>query len=539
MPFNLGIQISEQLYQLTNEKKYLEGGFQLAERSRNAVLNSALSSKKALNLGGIPDSLIKKENQLKQKISLVNKQLFNSKGKDSIYYHYQEELFALKRAKENLGSELEKKYPTYYQLKYKTTIASVEQLQKQILGEQNSLIAYYVQFPKAYIWSITKDKENFQQIQLDSNYIEDIQMYRKTLTDLKFIEKEPKKANQLFNQLSHKFYTTFVQPALYNQPTNHLIIIPDHLLGHLPFETFLKSPPNSSKNDGYHQKDYLVHHYEIQYSYSGTLLLQNQHQYNALSQKVSTIAVAADYSNRIVSQKNRTEEDLYLRQNLESLPEVINEVKALETITNGTFLYGNDANEGNFKEKVGQHGIIHLAMHGIFNKKNPIASSLAFTEDGAASEDNFLHASEIGHLPLKAQLVVLSACETGYGKFERGEGIMSLARSFMHAGVPSLIVSLWQVNDYSTSSIMQSFYHELKAGKSKSAALQAAKLTYLKSNHGIAAHPALWAAFIQLGHQGSLDLASNSWFSWISICLLAGFLLFCGFVLHTRKRNVQ
>jgi len=142
-------------------------------------------------------------------------------------------------------------------------------------------------------------------------------------------------------------------------------------------------------------------------------------------------------------------------------------------------------------------------------------SSLAFTENQDSLEDNFLQAYETSRMKLNANLVVLSACETGYGKFEQGEGIISLARSFMYAGVPSLVVSLWQVNDASTAAIMTSFYQNLADGMDKSVALQQAKFTYIKSASGIMAHPAFWSPFIQLGNSSPINLATKkSWLPW-------------------------
>lgn len=518
MPFSLGVQLAEKLYQVTKEKKYLEDAFQLAERSKDAILTSALNSKKALNSGGVPEHLILKENQLRKDISKINKKLLSVKKSTGDFSDLQEQLFALKRAKEELVSNLEQNYPQYYQLKYKSNVASIQALQDRILKPNTTLIAYYIQYPTAYIWSVTKESANLQSIQLDSSYVTDIYKFRKVLTDLKFVQKNPVAAAKLYDQLSHKFYTSFVLPALDQQNTKQLIIIPDHLLGHLPFEAFTTTPsPQTTVN--YQNKNYLLKDYDIQYSYSGTLLLQNKTRYNFLAKKVRLLAVAADYKNTSFTQKNRTEEDLLIRHNLLHLPEAVNEVKALEKMALGTFLYGNNASERVFKDTLPKHGIIHLAMHGILNQKNPIASSLAFTENGDEVEDNFLHASEISNLSLNAQLVVLSACETGYGKFERGEGIMSLARSFMHAGVPSLVVSLWQVNDYSTSKIMTHFYTELKNHKSKSEALQAAKLFYLENSKGISTHPALWAAFIQLGNSDPLELKQEQCFTFVNLAL--------------------
>ncbi|MGH1339835.1 MAG: CHAT domain-containing protein [Aureispira sp.] len=103
---------------------------------------------------------------------------------------------------------------------------------------------------------------------------------------------------------------------------------------------------------------------------------------------------------------------------------------------------------------------------------------------------------------MNTNLVVLSACETGDGKHQKIEGIMSLGRSFMYAGTPSVIMSLWQVSDYSTAQIMQNFYQNLVEGQSKSTALRNAKLHYLalvKDHKDLFSHPFFWGAFISLG----------------------------------------
>jgi len=106
----------------------------------------------------------------------------------------------------------------------------------------------------------------------------------------------------------------------------------------------------------------------------------------------------------------------------------------------------------------------------------------------------------------------------GYGKFQQGEGVMSLARSFMYAGVPSLVVSLWQVNDVSTSLIMQLFYKNLAKGMDKAKALQQAKLEYIKSvDNTMAAHPAFWSAFVQIGDERPIAIAAKNSMLWWGI----------------------
>jgi CHAT domain-containing protein len=154
-------------------------------------------------------------------------------------------------------------------------------------------------------------------------------------------------------------------------------------------------------------------------------------------------------------------------------------------------------------------------------------SSLVFTEDHDSVENNFLQAYEISKLNLNADLVILSACETGYGKFEKGNGIASLARSFMYAGASSLVVSLWQVNDFSTAEIMKFFYQNLVEGMGKAEALREAKLEYIKRSKGIFNHPAFWSPFIQIGASDSiyLEVKSKRSFLWWGLGVLGMILL--------------
>jgi len=143
-------------------------------------------------------------------------------------------------------------------------------------------------------------------------------------------------------------------------------------------------------------------------------------------------------------------------------------------------------------------------------------------------------------MSLKVQLVVLSACETGYGKFQQGEGVMSLARSFMYAGVPSMLVSMWQVNDASTSAIMQLFYKNLAKGMDKAEALQQAKLKYIRQvANNNAAHPAYWASFVQLGDSRPIKIATkgNGILLWVAIA--AGLLLISGLILFILRRKKE
>ena len=155
-----------------------------------------------------------------------------------------------------------------------------------------------------------------------------------------------------------------------------------------------------------------------------------------------------------------------------------------------------------------RYRILHFATHAIVGDEvrwitqPALVLSLAGTDD---TYDGFLQMNEIFNLRLDADLVVLSACETGKGKLRRGEGIIGLTRAFMYAGTPSVVASLWKVNDQSTSLFMEFFYQNLKDGQSKADALQQAKKQLMQAQIEIAgqkrslAAPYFWAPFILIG----------------------------------------
>jgi CHAT domain-containing protein len=142
--------------------------------------------------------------------------------------------------------------------------------------------------------------------------------------------------------------------------------------------------------------------------------------------------------------------------------------------------------------------IVHLATHGLLNEQNPELSGLVLSlfEETGEAENGFLRLHDIFNLNLPAELVVLSACETGLGENVRGEGLVGLTRGFMYAGAKRVVVSLWKVNDVQTSVLMTQFYERmLQEEQNPVAALRAAQLQMWEAGKS----PYYWAAFTVQG----------------------------------------
>lgn len=168
------------------------------------------------------------------------------------------------------------------------------------------------------------------------------------------------------------------------------------------------------------------------------------------------------------------------------------EAQDIAELLNVTPLIGSQATESAVVEQMLSSRLIHLATHGSFDPNRGIGSWIALTP--TSSDDGFLKAEEIFDLNLSAELVVLSACDTGRGKIT-GDGVIGLSRSFISAGVPSVLVSLWKVDDAATAYLMREFYENWLEGSDKAQALRQAMLSTMQQYP----NPENWAAFTLIG----------------------------------------
>ena len=150
--------------------------------------------------------------------------------------------------------------------------------------------------------------------------------------------------------------------------------------------------------------------------------------------------------------------------------------------------------------ELARYRYLHFATHGLLNDQHPALSGLALSQvdrEGRELEGN-LRLAEIQELRLPAEMIVLSACNTGLGKDIRGEGLLGLTQGFLRAGAARVLVSLWDVNDRATAALMMSVYRGvLRQGRTPAASLRAAQLEMMKSPQWRA--PYFWAPFVLMG----------------------------------------
>jgi CHAT domain-containing protein len=182
-------------------------------------------------------------------------------------------------------------------------------------------------------------------------------------------------------------------------------------------------------------------------------------------------------------------------QQLRLLPGAKREAETIAKLLNTEAIIGEQATKVAIINKLSAAKIIHLATHGLLDDFKGIGIPGAIALAPLADDDGILTAIEILKLQLNAELVVLSACDTGRGHLT-GDGVMGLSRSLILAGVPSVIVSLWAVPDMPTADLMIQFYQNLERGFDKASALRQAMLTIMKQHPN---NPKTWAAFILIG----------------------------------------
>jgi len=184
----------------------------------------------------------------------------------------------------------------------------------------------------------------------------------------------------------------------------------------------------------------------------------------------------------------------------------------------GQIFKEDEATEENFKANAGDYDILHLAMHTVINDSLPMYSKLVFSQ--GKKGEGWLDTYEVYNMSLKSRLTVLSACNTGSGRLQKGEGVMSLARAFLYAGCPAIVMTLWSVEDESSANLMIDFYKNLLSGYSKDEALRKAKIKHIRQADPLKAHPYFWLGYVSIGDQRALYHTKTIYFVGMILILL-------------------
>jgi CHAT domain-containing protein len=489
------------LYNKTIDHKYLEKAFEYSEKSKVAGLLTSTRELKAVQFH-IPSDIAGFEMKLQSEISLSNARIYEESLRvdpDTLLISkWNGNLLKTTRMRDSLISVFEKKYPDYYAIKYNTKIATLKQIHR-IIGRNGNYINYVASDTILYIFIANRKFDKLITLPVDSSFYNNIRKFRNLLSEFSPSE-NARIAFQSYQSIGHELYKSLVYPVIPYLISTKLLISPDNILSYLPFET-IPTKQDSGKRIQYNEIAYLMNDFDISYTYSATFLGESAGR--TLSTGNKAIVFAPVYNEPIdiqsILMNRQARMDL-----LPDLPFARQEAKFVSEITNGKLLINNEARESTFKSESGKYDIIHLAMHTILNDKDPMYSTMIFSNENDTIDDRYLKTYEVFGIPLKARMVLLSSCNTGMGPLYSGEGVLSLARGFMYSGSQSVVMSMWEIEDKSGTEIVKLFYKNLKKGNSKSGSLRKARIAYLKSADQLRSHPYYWSALVVYGDNAPL-----------------------------------
>ncbi len=520
------IETALALHQNTEEEQYLQQAFLFAESNKSVSLLESIKKNTAMGFGNIPQDLLDQEKEFKSDLTFLKKLIYLQKQDHSSEDSQKlkilnAQLFEVKEKHQDFLEMLEKKFPKYHELKYQPQLASVQQIQQQLLDDKSILLEYFVGEKNIFLFCLSQQEHRVFKITKTPQILE-------SFAFLQDIISHPPTGQTyttelaLFNKHAPYLFEELLAPCLplFSQGIEKLIIVPDDFLNYLPFEILNSaSSPAADTDYSLAKQQYLFEDFQISYNFSASLLLQNQ---NKNYQTKQSFAGFAPIFDNLQIADNRTCEDgqLYRLQCNQQ------EVEDLQQLMGGTAFIGAEAQKEKFIQSSGQYNILHLATHACLDQDDPDYNRIYFTDDHLSNFD-------LNNCAVNTNLVVLSACNTNSGTLVKGDGVMSLSKGFTLAGCPSIVTSLWAVDDCSTSKLMLDFYQQLKEGQAKDQALQHTKLTYLRKANKANSHPYYWATFVQFGDTRALDFGRP----WTSFLLLGLFGIGALFFIYRSLQN--
>jgi len=442
--------------------KRRQEAFDLCERARARTFLDQLGNARIDVRKGVADQLVLEEEKLRRELSFLEQQLVEERVKPmpelnkEIIQSLETRLTGKQKEYEGLLTQLKLTNPKY------ASLISVDPLTlsqaQSLLDEETTLVSYFVTTEKTLAFVVTRESLQVVELPVRQRELEEaVTLFR----DFPSLDDTPSNLKQL-----HKW---LIAPIKSHLKTPNVGIIPQGVLHNLPFATL---------TDG---KQYLGDNRILFYLPSVSALRYIRQNQKPGGGKLLALAYGEG-------------------EGLPFLRYANDEAQAVARLYGANARIGGAATAAAFRANAGDYDILHLVSHYQLNKITPIFSSLILAPGEEANGALELH--EVYGMELKkADLVVLSVCQSNSGARSRGDDITGLSRAFLYAGAPTVISSLWNVDDQATSELMTTFYKRLREGMSKAAALRAAQAeTRAKPKYS---HPYYWAGFVLTGQPGT------------------------------------
>ncbi len=574
--YALYIDLLLQLYKQNGDRNLIATAFEASESTRARSLREILTEAKVDIRAGLPEALLAREREVQRQLSVSAKdylRLKNFKRTESEARELEKELRQLKNDYSEVEAQIRALSSSYAELT-QPELPAISDLQAKLLDEQTVLLEFFLGKEKSYLWLLTHTSLAVYELprrdELESaarNIYELITARQpRPQDDQQAYDTRISQADAAYWPTAESLSRSLLGQVASQIAGKRLLIVTDGALQYIPFEA-LPAPINGNNNG---PTPLVLEHEIISLPSAATLYSLRQEKPRDLASDLMLAVFAdpvfADTDPRVQKQASApasgaedktqfvpagfTARDFSPadRSTIPRLPSTKVESEAIMEFVpdgQGVVAIGFDANRAHMMaDAISRVRVLHLATHGVINSEHPEFSGivLSMVNQAGSPEDGFFQLHDIYKLKLSADLVVLSACNSGLGKNVRGEGFIGLTRAFMYAGARSTMASLWRVDDNATTELMRHFYTAmLKEGLTPPAALKAAKRKML--NHSRWQHPFYWAAFVIQGeYSGTIkhdaDRSSRSFSTAGIVALTASLMvLVLGFYLKQRMKR--
>lgn len=492
----------QELYQeyadLLIEQGEIKEGFNLTEQAKSRALLGLIAARHTTASAAMTDQA-GKVTELSRSIASLRTQLLASPVSIKQRAKTEREIEELEFALEETQAQDEMKQAGNRMAWFQPV--AVEQVQQRLNPDKECILKFFLGERRSFAWLIASNDISLEILpgrQEIEKAVAPFLAAINTKPNNLYLERRLNTQQELAEKLCDRLLGQFAERLA---PGKRLIVVPDGILYYLPFETLR------------HNGRYLVEDHNISYLPSAGLLelLRDSKSQAGTGDKLDLLAFGDPvFSPEGAKPKRGGDSIATARQalstldgfHLDALPRTRDEVEEIARLfapdRRRVFLGKESTEEAVKAAPLRRYARLHFATHGLFNESNPSRSAIVLTLDADPQEDGFLEVNEIAKLDLDCDLVVLSACQTGRGQLFSGEGVVGLSRAFLYAGARSVVVSLWNVGDISTSELMKSFYQHLISNMDNAAALREAKLQMLRSGNETR-HPYYWAPFIVVG----------------------------------------
>jgi CHAT domain-containing protein len=452
----------------------------------------------------------KREDQIFESIASIQKELWKPDLTREREKRLKEDLQRAESELETFQLEMRRINPRYASVKYSQPVKP-EFIAKELLDSDSALIEYVLGEKRSFAWVVHKDKITAVILPPKKEIDDLVKEYREALTE-KVSALTMGQATAKLHAKGQLLYEKLFRPLdRHLSSAQKLIIVADGALTYLPFETLVRNPKDAAKTSA--SPLYLIERFAISYAPSASALAAIRAIEKETAKAAKGVMAFGDpvYTNSQPSGKDANSANLNSTNQAErgfdyrQLPYTrteVNEIVSLFPSLERTVYLGTEAREQKVKtESLDRYRYLHFAAHAMIDEDRPKRSGVVLSSESNSKEDGTLQMSEVMRLKLNADLVTLSACRTGLGKLLTGEGVIGLTRAFLYAGASSVVVSLWNVNDMATATLMKAFYGNLKKGLSKDEALRQAKLELIRGQKRVWRQPYYWAPFVLIGER--------------------------------------